>query len=147
MSGGYGFPALKDIDLSQKATFMGQSLLDPPSVEGWHTGTEWIYTGALVDRVNFAVDEVGDATRPGVRAILDRVRGRGEALSPSELVDACLDLLGPMDVSDQTRRELVDQASRRGLVRFGSADGDQEATRTVLEVLQTIVSTREYQLA
>ena len=147
MSGGYGFPALKDIDLSQKATFMGQSLLDPPSVEGWHTGTEWIYTGGLVDRVNFAVDEFGDATRPGVRAILDRVRACGETLSPPQLVDVCLDLLGPLNVSDQTRRELIGQASDRGQVRFGSMDGDEEAAKMVLEILQTIVSTREYQLA
>ena len=147
MSGGYSFPALKDIDLSQQATFMGQSLLDPPSVEGWHTGTEWIYTGSLVDRVNFAVSELGDAKRPGVRAIVDRVRSRSKVMSPDELVDVCLDLLGPMDVSEQTRHELVSQASDRGEVRFGSEDGDEGTTRRVLEILQTIVSTREYQFA
>ena len=147
ISGGYDFPALKDIDLSQKATFMGQSLLDPPSVEGWHTGVEWIYTGSLVDRVNFAVDEVGDPTRPGVRAILDRVRARGQALTPTQLVDACLDLLGPVQVAEQTRQELIQQAADNGEVRFGSGEDDAEATRTVLQVLQTIVSTREYQLA
>ena len=40
--------------------FMGQALLNPPSVEGWHTGEEWITSGALVDRVNFAAGHVGD---------------------------------------------------------------------------------------
>ena len=34
--------------------FMGQSLLAPPSVEGWHEGQEWINTGALMERINFA---------------------------------------------------------------------------------------------
>ena len=33
--------------------YMGQDILDPPSVEGWHTGEEWINSGALVERVNF----------------------------------------------------------------------------------------------
>ena len=147
MSGEYRFPALKDISLSQQVTFMGQSLLDPPSVEGWHTGVEWVTTGSLLDRVNFAVDEFDDANKPGVRAIIDRVRGGSETLSPDELVDRCLDLLGPMTVSDRTRGELVEQASAKGDVRFGSGDGNQEVADRVREVLQSIVSTREYQLA
>ena len=40
---------------------MGQDLLNPPSVEGWHTGKEWIDTGCLVERINFAAQQVGDA--------------------------------------------------------------------------------------
>ena len=31
---------------------MGQGLLNPPSVEGWQGGSEWINTGAYVQRVN-----------------------------------------------------------------------------------------------
>ena len=37
-----------------KTNAMGQQLLDPPSVEGWHTGKEWINTASLMTRVNFA---------------------------------------------------------------------------------------------
>ena len=33
---------------------MGQALLRPPSVEGWQGGSEWINTGAYVERINFA---------------------------------------------------------------------------------------------
>ena len=40
MAGGYRFPGLEDSDLAVKALYMGQSLLNPPSVEGWHTGVE-----------------------------------------------------------------------------------------------------------
>ena len=40
---------------------MGQELMNPPSVEGWHTGKEWIDTGILVERVNFAAEQVGDS--------------------------------------------------------------------------------------
>ena len=33
-------------------TVMGQSLLNPPTVEGWHTGSEWIDSGTLSERIN-----------------------------------------------------------------------------------------------
>ncbi|GIT59826.1 MAG: hypothetical protein Ct9H300mP19_17740 [Dehalococcoidia bacterium] len=39
---------------------MGQKLLDPPSVEGWHTGREWIDSSFLIERVNFAANMLGD---------------------------------------------------------------------------------------
>ena len=35
---------------------------NPPSVESWHTGQEWIDGGALVRRVNFAAKFLGDAS-------------------------------------------------------------------------------------
>ena len=49
---------------------MGQALMDPPSVEGWHTGKEWIDGGTLTERINFAVDQVKVtvARHPGVHA-------------------------------------------------------------------------------
>ena len=56
---------------------MGQDLMNPPSVEGWHTGKEWIDTGILVERVNFAAEQVGDANKPGIRRIVERLRERG----------------------------------------------------------------------
>ena len=47
--------------------YMGQDILDPPSVEGWHTGREWINSGALVKRVNFVSDRLSDTALPGVK--------------------------------------------------------------------------------
>ena len=41
---------------------MGQALLNPPSVEGWHAGVEWIDTGNLVERINFAGEQISDST-------------------------------------------------------------------------------------
>ena len=95
MAGTHRFPALQDVDPGLVAGYMGQRLLDPPSVEGWHTGKEWINTAALVQRVNFAVRQFGDADALGVSSIIDRVRALGPRMSPEELVDACLDLIGP----------------------------------------------------
>ncbi len=147
MAGGYRFPGLEDSDLAVKALYMGQSLLNPPSVEGWHTGVEWIYTGSLVDRVNFAVGELSAEDRPGVQAIIDNVGSTGDILSPGELVDRCLDLLGPVEASGATRDELVAHAAEGGTVKFGPDASNGASAQRVRELLQMIVSTREYQLA
>src|SRR5919197_3559011 len=76
-------------EIALECRYMGQDLMNPPSVEGWHTGKEWIDTGILVGRVNFAAEQVGDITKPGIRRILERLRATG-VLSPAALVDACL---------------------------------------------------------
>ena len=147
MAGTHRFPALQDVDLGLVAGYMGQRLLDPPSVEGWHTGKEWINTAALVQRVNFAVRQFGDADALGVSSIIDRVRALGPRMSPEELVDACLDLIGPLTLSDSARRELVDHAVAGGELRFGSGEDDRSSEDRVRQMLQLIVSTREYQFA
>ena len=131
-----------------EAGVMGQTLLNPPSVEGWHTGVEWINSGALVDRVNFAADHLGDVDNPGVRAIIDRLADMdGGTLSPDELVDGCLDLVGPLAVSDETREELLTAASRGGDVALRDREPGDESEQRVGEVLKLIASSREYQLA
>ena len=147
MAGGHVLPEFEDIDLALQTDFMGQALLDPPSVEGWHTGVEWINTGALVDRVNFASRQLDDVNKPGVRAIIERVRGEGDHFTADGLVDACLDIMGPITLSDKTRREVVEHARGLGEVDFSMEEGSRASEERVKEVLQLIVSTREYQLA
>ncbi|NJO33461.1 MAG: DUF1800 domain-containing protein, partial [Rhodospirillales bacterium] len=56
---------------------MGQDLLNPPSVEGWHTGKEWINSGALMARINFVAEQVGNTSLPGVQAIIKRLKAKG----------------------------------------------------------------------
>ncbi len=147
MAGGHRFPEVDDINLALKTGYMGQQLLDPPSVEGWHTGVEWVNTGSLVERVNFAVKQLSDVDVPGVRYIINRIRSQGDAMSPEHLVDACLDLIGPITVAESTRQELIAHARAGGEVRFGSESEDRSSAERIKEVLQLIVSTREYQLA
>ena len=120
----------------EECGFMGQKLLDPPSVEGWHTGEEWITSGALVDRVNFAAQHMSDASNPGVRDMVSRVSGADS--DPEELVNACLDVLGPMEVGDETRALLDEVASAR------MEDGVSQ--ELILDLFKLIVSSREYQL-
>ena len=148
-AGSYRSPTLGVHQLAYQGFFMGQGLLQPPSVEGWHEGMEWIDSGSLVERVNFVAQELSSLDKPGVRAIIDRLAGEsGGTLTPEQLVDQCLDLLGPVAVEDDTRTALVDFAAAGGgaLNLSGHQPGD-DAEQRVSNVLRVIASTREYQLA
>ena len=147
MAGTHRHAHMNHTDLSAAGFNMGQQLLDPPSVEGWHTGNEWLTTGSLVERVNFAADQFGTTDNPGVASIVNRIRGQGTQLNPEDIVDACLDLMGPLAVSNTTRRELVAQAAAAGGISFGSEEDGRAAAEKIRGILQLIVSTREYQLA
>jgi hypothetical protein len=125
---------------------MGQDLLNPPSVEGWHTGVEWVNSGSLMQRVNFTAELVGNTSRPGIRSIIARLRDQG-ARSPQQVVDACLDLLGPLEVTSQSRDEVIDFAREQGEFLWDSEEAARSSIQRVGELLQLIVSLREYQYA
>ena len=146
LSGSFDFPEVEDISLGYQSNFMGQRILDPPSVEGWHTGTEWINTAGLVSRINFAVDLLSDEDKPGVRYIIDSIKAKG-TMSPKRFVDECLDMLGSIEPSERTRQELDDHASMLGELRFDINADVSESARRIVEMMQLIASTREYQLA
>ena len=139
-----GLPRPGIYAVGMEPTFMGQSLLDPPSVEGWHTGAEWIDSGSLVRRINFVADLVGDLSLPGVEDIVSRIRSQG-TISPVQLVDSCLDLIGPVEVGERTRQELVAQADQGGEVRWSNESESETSSRRVGEMLRLIVASREYQ--
>ena len=121
--------------------YMGQDILDPPSVEGWHTGKEWINSGALVRRINFVADRVSDVELPGVRSIIRRVAANDTAISAEAMVDRCLDQMGPTEASESTRNELIAQAEAGAPI----ACGTEEFSRRVADTLALIAATREYQ--
>jgi uncharacterized protein (DUF1800 family) len=120
--------------------YMGQELLNPPSVEGWHTGQEWIDGGTLVERINFSADQVGNINHPGIRNIIERLASEGPAISSEDLVDGCLRMLGHYEIPDDTRRMLVADAQDGGELR---TDAEEFAPR-VGQLLQMIVATKEY---
>ena len=128
VAGTYSLPTTDDMNLALSTSAMGQQLLDPPSVEGWHTGSEWINTSSLVERVNFAVTQLADVDMPGVRSIISRIKASGSSLVPHQLVDTCLDLMGPVNVSEATRRELVGHATTDGELRFGTREEDRSSS-------------------
>ena len=142
--GGFEFPAPGIGDLSRQPCYMGQDLLNPPSVEGWHTGVEWINSGSLMRRVNFTADLVGDVNRPGIKSMLDRLQARGGSTA-RQAVDACLDLIGPLEVTPESLEELVAFVGENGDFGWDTPDQVQTSTARVAEMLQLIVSLPEYQ--
>jgi hypothetical protein len=120
--------------------------LNPPSVEGWHTGAEWINSGSLMQRVNFTAELVGDVTRPGIEDLLARLQAQG-VRTPAEVVDGCLDLMGPLEVTERSREGLIGFTEDGGSFSWESAEQAAASTARVSELLQLIVATREYNFA
>ena len=131
-------------NLSKQAGYMGQELLNPPSVEGWSTGVGWINSGSLMKRINFVADILGDASRPGVQRIVNRLQAQGN-LAPEQLVDSCLDLVGPVKAGAATHRQLVEHAAEHGELRWDTEEAVAASTERVGELLQLIASVKEYQ--
>ena len=129
--------------IAMEMLYMGQELLNPPTVEGWHTGKEWIDSGTLVERINFTADQVGNTEFPGIRDIVNRLGSEGPSMSPVRLVDGCLDMLGGYELAEETRSRLLAHVEKGGELRTGS---DEFAGR-VGQMLQLIVATQEYQFA
>ena len=119
---------------------MGQEILNPPSVEGWHTGKEWIDGGTLLRRINFIADHVGDVSFPGIQSIVEKLMAEGPTISPENLVDGCLRLLGHYEVADQTHQELLEHARKSGDLPTNT----REFPHQVGKMLQLIVATKEY---
>jgi len=128
---------------------MGQGLFRPPSVEGWQGGTEWINTGSYVVRVNFASQILNDANKAGVRDIIDRIKTNAVSgsISSDDLVDACLDILGPLDVLGTTRSGLKNYASKYGVLSWGDDDASTSFDNAAVAIIQLVVTTQEYQTA
>ena len=147
LAGSHRFPEWSIVNLAMDVNFMGQEILNPPTVEGWHTGREWIDTGNLVERVNAAALEMGDLTQPGVQAIRERLERLGADLSPEQFVDGCLEALGQFEVSETTRQSLVVHARQDGSLAFAGRGAAECSEQRIGEMLQLIVATREYQLA
>ena len=96
-----------------------------------------------------AAKQLGDVDKPGVRAIIDRLAAMdGGSFTPKKLVEARLDLIGPIPISaERSRTAMVEHVARRGdLSLRGHQRGDESESR-VAELLGLLASSREYQLA
>ena len=133
-------------NLALECGWQGQELLNPPSVEGWHTGTAWIDAGALMRRVNFAAGVLGDTSQPGVRAMINWVRSAG-AITPQQSIAACLDVMGPLTVSDSTLRELLTHALKSGDLVWDSDEAVAGSEKKIGKILTLIAASRDYQFA
>ncbi|MCL0029037.1 DUF1800 domain-containing protein [Dehalococcoidia bacterium] len=135
------------ISILTEAGFMGQLLFYPPSVEGWHTGQEWVNSGTLMERVNFAASHIGNLNHPGIRDLVDRiVDSCGTRPDPEALVDKVLELLGPVYASSETRASLINLASSNGTIDASDYPNNLEFDNLASDVLRMVTATREYQM-
>ena len=131
----------------EESGFMGQKLLDPPSVEGWHTGEEWISSGSLVERVNFVTSHLGDDTHPGVKEMISKLNSITDKDSdPNSFVEACIDALGLNKIGEDTRIELVNVAREARENRNGEAKAGKIPQEVIIHMFKLIGSCKEYQL-
>jgi uncharacterized protein (DUF1800 family) len=139
LSGGYDGPTHDVYDHIAASGFMGQDIYAPPSVEGWMGGADWISTGSMVMRVNFAGGIIGDISRKGVIDLIDRIRvDAGSSATAKSIVSASLENLGNLQVADDTRNGLEEFTSN-------NVDASSPSNEAIASLLQLIVATREYQ--
>ncbi len=145
LTGEFDRPRYEILDRYNQSSYMGQILNNPPSVEGWHQGTDWLDSGTLVERINFASQQIGDTSKPGVEAMINKIGSEWSGVtSPDRLVDACLEQVGALTVEEDTRKVLVEFAAQGASVR--DPEGASEAARQhIAEVLQMVAATQEFQ--
>ena len=80
---------------------------------------------------------MSDASNPGVSDMVGRVTEKA-GTDPDALVEACIDVMGPMEVDPNTRDLLVELATA------GTREGVTQ--ELVLDLFKLIASSREYQL-
>ena len=141
MVGLFSTPDPGVLNIGKEPTYMGQSILDPPSVEGWQTGTEWINSGSLLARVNFVADRVSNTELLGIKNIIQYIKEEG-VQTPEQLIDAAAEHMGFVTLSDETRQQLIENAQSSG-----NLDWSDEATagQRIGETMALIGATTEYQ--
>ena len=112
-------------------------------MEGWHWGTEWINSGSLVERVNFASVQLGDLEKPGVQAMVDGILSEGNSsLPPDVLIDRAFDQLAMTAISDDSRTALIEFIEEQDR-REGTAG--QNSRERAVSVLKMAATTPEFQ--
>ena len=146
LTGEFDKPRREILDRALQMVYMGQRLGDPPSVEGWHQGTEWIDTGTLVERINFATQQMADAKKPGVEAMIGRIAtANGGTASPEVLLDRCLEQMGAISLSEGTRSAIVEFATKSGEVEQDTSVVEDRDGQRVSEILQLVAGSHEFQ--
>ncbi len=146
LTGEFEKPRREILDRALQMFYMGQRLADPPSVEGWHQGTEWIDTGTLVERINFATQQMADGNKPGVEAMIGRVAaGNGGTAAPGDLLDRCLEQMGAISLSEETRSAILDFATKGDEARQDTSGVGDDEDRQVSDMLQLVAASHEFQ--
>ena len=117
-------------------TAMGQTLFEPPDVNGWDLGPGWFTTGGMLARMNFAATLAGNQRVNLARALA------GSTSSPESVLDFFLDRMTPAPFDESARSELLTY-----LEAGGAWTGSDAQLRTKAAGLaRLIVGSGEYQV-
>ena len=143
LTGQYHVPDPTLQDSVSYISFMGQELINPPSVEGWHQGIEWIDTGTAMERINYVAQQLGNISSIGINQMVKNVLDTSDNgnSSPGNIVQSCLDHLGAITVTENTRKTLIEFASAR-VINNSSSD----TTSLITSIFKMIASTPDFQL-
>jgi len=137
LSGQFEIPDREMIPKYQQIVWMGQELSNPSSVEGWHEGKEWVDTGTLIERINFASEQLGDYRNPGIQRIVDAlILENAHSTSPEKIVAKCLEHLGYLEISNETRGVLVEYAKKIN-----------DPIMKITGIIRLVTTSKEFQLA
>ena len=131
----YKIPDLDSAELAINTLLMGQFLMNPPSVEGWHEGEEWIDSGSLIERINYASTEISNTSSYGVKRIIEIIIEKNIA-EPDDLINRTLETLGYIDITDKTKGMIKEHLRKH---KFTNKEDK------ILDVLKLIVSTPDFQ--
>ena len=131
----FEIPELDSAELATNTLLMGQFLLNPPSVEGWHEGEEWIDSGSLIERINYASDEISKKSSRGVKRIIEIIKSKKIA-SDEDFINVCLEALGYIEVSDRSYKIISEH------LEINKYENSEDK---ITDILRIIVSTPDFQ--
>jgi len=109
------------LEQGDHARIMGMNLFEPPNVAGWPGGLDWINSGTLLARAEFA-KELASADSGGNRLKLSNITGLPlgqSAADPGDVIDAILAQLGldqgPIAITPSS-------AQRTALINYATTD-------------------------
>ena len=131
-----GFAGFSLGDSLTPLTNMGQLLLEPPDVSGWHLGKGWFSTGAMLARMNFA-SQLATNQRFALR---DSFKSVGS--TPESVLTEALDRLMPAEF------DAGSEAALNNYLRSGGAwtGSDAQLLTKVPGLVHLIAGSGEYQL-
>ncbi len=135
-------------NVADTIALQGQDILNPPDVSGWTSGLGWINTSSMLERYNFANDMLINRNRE-IAVMIDPklLLPPADKQNKADLVDHFLNLMGPLEVSSKTRKELqkyltLDDSGQKGKFKLDDATIDKK----VRGLLHLIMSLPEYHL-
>ena len=122
---------------------IGEPLYQAQPPTGYPDKAEaWVNTGALLNRMNFAL-ALAAGRIPGTRVDLDRLVGPADRRRPQEVMDRLLIQILGRDVSAETRQTLAAQLGDPAIAR-ATAD-DRDVNTDVAKLAALILGSPEFQ--